>query len=728
MSPLGMTLLLLSTLAFFSWSAFRRWRQLKLGAPEPRIHWHDPQEMGLRALDALRYAFGQRKMPYYRLAGTAHIFIFSGFMVLLLRSIVLWGRGYDPDFALWGLLAPGTVLGDAYSFVKDVFVLLVLGGVSVFVYLRTVRRGADGVTGRPRMTLGFEGLLILGIIATMMIADVLYDGARIVREARQFGEPVRFHVVEFAGSALALALSGIESDRTLAVLEHLGFWTHSALVLVFLNILPFSKHFHIITAIPNVFLRDRNPAALPKVEDIEGRVEREEPLGIATVRDLTWKQILDLYTCTECGRCSDNCPAYTTGKALSPKHVTLALRDNLYASEEAVFGPQDDIVNPVAPAHRPIEPGSEPIHANPPAPDGYFRAEEPVKVVPFVISPEVVWACTTCRACEEQCPVMISYVDKIVGMRRELVMNEGEFPPEWQGAFTGMEVNANPWNLSQMDRLAWAEGLNVPVLADRPDAQVLYWVGCAASYDDRAKKTARAVVKLLKAAKVDFAVLGTEECCTGDPARRAGNEFLFQAMAEQNVETLERYQVAEKTVLTACPHCFNALKNEYPQFGGNYRVVHHTDYLLQLVREGKLRPTQPVQATVAYHDSCYLGRYNDVYEAPRKLLEGIEGVRLVEVPYWNRNKGLCCGAGGAQMFKEEEKGELRVNERRTDQLLSTGCDTVASACPFCMTMLTDGLKSREKEDEVAQLDVAEVLARACGLEADGSGRQDQAAE
>ncbi len=728
MSPLGMTLLLLSTLAFFSWSAFRRWRQLRLGAPEPRIHWHDPQEMGLRALDALRYAFGQRKMPYYRLAGVAHIFIFSGFMVLLLRSIVLWGRGFDPAFDLWGLLALGTPLGDAYAFVKDVFVLLVLSGVSVFVYLRTVRRGADSVVGKPRMTLGFEGLLILGIIATMMVADVLYDGARIVREARAAGETVTFHPVEFAGSAMALLLSGVESDRTLAVLEHIGFWTHSALVLVFLNILPFSKHFHIITAIPNVFLRDRGYAALPKVEDIEGRVEREEPLGIATISDLSWKHILDLYTCTECGRCSDNCPAYTTGKALSPKHLTLALRDHLYETEEAIFASTDDIVDPLGRSHRPIEPGSEPIHANPPAPEGYYRAGEPVKLVPFVVSPEVIWACTTCRACEEQCPVMISYVDKIVGLRRELVMNEGDFPPEWQGAFTGMEVNSNPWNLSQMDRLAWAEGLDVPVLSDHPEAEVVYWVGCAASYDDRAKKVARAVVQLLQAAKVDFAVLGKEECCTGDPARRAGNEFLFQAMAEQNVETLDRYDVGGKTVITACPHCFNALKNEYPQFGGDYRVVHHTDFLLDLVASGRLKPSRRVEATVAYHDSCYLGRYNDVYESPRKILEAIEGVRLVEVPYWNRNKGLCCGAGGAQMFKEEERGELRVNERRTDQLLATGCDTVASACPFCMTMLTDGLKSREKEEQVAQLDVAEVLLKAVGLDGSATTSRAEAAE
>jgi Fe-S oxidoreductase len=332
-----------------------------------------------------------------------------------------------------------------------------------------------------------------------------------------------------------------------------------------------------------------------------------------------------------------------------------------------------------------------------------------------VIKPEVLWACTTCRACEERCPVSISYVDKIVQMRRHLVVMKGEFPQELSKPFEGMESNGNPWNLSRQDRTTWAEGLNVPLASEKPDASVLYWVGCAASYDQRAKKIARATAQLLQRAGVDFAILGDEETCTGDPARRAGNEYLFSMLAETNVATLNAYQEkGKKKILTTCPHCFNTLLNEYPDFGGKYDVVHHTDFLLGLVAEKKLVPKRPVQGKLAYHDSCYLGRYNGIYESPREILARIPGVELVEPTYWKKDKGLCCGAGGAQMFMEEQNTN-RVNVKRTLQLIDTGAKTVASACPFCMTMLGDGLKAKDRED-IRQLDVVELLAESCGTD------------
>jgi len=339
---------------------------------------------------------------------------------------------------------------------------------------------------------------------------------------------------------------------------------------------------------------------------------------------------------------------------------------------------------------------------------------KPIDLIGNVIHPDVLWACTTCRACEEQCPVMISYVDKIVNMRRNLVMVKGEFPAELAGPFQALEVNGNPWNLARIDRANWAEGLGVPTMAELPDAPVLYWVGCAASYDDRAKKIARATAKLLKQAGVDFAVLGQEESCTGDPARRAGNEFLFAAMAEGNAATLNGYkeQGGMKTVVTACPHCFNTLKNEYPDFGAKLEVVHHTDFLLGLLAEKKLVPTNAVSGRVTYHDSCYLGRYNGVYDPPREILKRIPGVELVEPAYWTKQRGLCCGAGGAQMFMEEQN-KNRVNIKRTLQLVDTQASTIASACPFCMTMLTDGLKSQSLEYDIKQMDVAELLEQAC---------------
>jgi len=704
MSAIGMTILLVSTLSFFAVSSVRRWRQMLIGEGASDVSLSGSEILG-RVMDTFIYAFGQKKMPYYRVAGIAHMMIFGGFMVLLLNSIMLWARGYDPGFDAWGLLATDHPIGALYSLAKEVFAALVCLGASIFVYYRVAKQGADSVDGRQRMTLGLEGLVILGIIITMMLADFLYVGAHEVLRSRGLGEAVGFHWQEPFGSVIALALEN--SDRpTLLVLEHVGFWWHASFVLIFLNILPFSKHFHIITAIPNVFARDRSPAGrLPKIEDLEGRVEREESLGINRLEDLSWKHILDLYTCTECGRCSDNCPAYVTGKKLSPKHLTLALRDHLYDTEGAFGAGAKTQPNARAATQ-------EGLNTNPAPPaDAYYRNHEPLELVPHILDPEVVWACTSCRACEEQCPVMISYVDKIVGMRRELLMMKGEFPSQLATAFNGIETNGNPWNISAMDRADWSDGLNVPLIADNPGAEVIYWVGCAASYDDRAKKVSRAVARLLDHADVNFAILGTEETCTGDPARRAGNEYLFQMLAEQNVETLNGHNASDRTIITACPHCFNTLANEYSDFGGSYTVVHHSEFLQGLIAAKKIEPTKPVSGRVAYHDSCYLGRYNDVYASPREVLEAIPGVELVEVEYWNKNKGLCCGAGGAQMFMEEH-GSERVNNKRTLQLLDTGAQTIASGCPFCMTMLTDGLKAHEREDDIAQMDIAELLEQA----------------
>jgi Fe-S oxidoreductase len=704
-----MSIVLVSTLSFFAWTAARRMRQLSIGAPD-RDFTLAGGEWLERAKDVLVYAFGQKKMPYYKLAGIAHMLVFGGFLAVGLNSLQLWARGFDPHFDFWGILAHDAPLGMTYVLVKDTFVVLTIVGVLVFVYYRVILRGRDPKEGAhtQRMTLGFEGLLILGIIFTMMVMDLLYWGSWKVLETRAAGAELGVGV-DWASSLLAYPLSGLGSS-TLTVTAHIGFWIHSSLVLIFLNILPFSKHFHIITSFPNSFARSRvSPGRLPKVEDLEGKVEREEPIGIRRLQDLSWKHILDLYTCTECGRCSDNCPAFTTGKKLSPKHLTLALRDHLYDTEAAMFGAADGVNGGLRRGPAQSEDHKEPLHTTPPAPEGgYFRSGEPVELVPNIVHPDVLWACTSCRACEEQCPVMISYVDKIVEMRRDLVA-KSEMPPELQRPFEGIERNKNPWNVSTRERAKWADGLDVPLLKNHPDAQVIYWVGCAAATDPRAQKTARALVTLLKKAEIDFAILGTEEGCTGDPARRAGNEYLFQMRAEANVQVLGKYNADKKVILTTCPHCMNTLKNEYPDFGGHYDVVHHGDYLNGLLARGVLKPTKPVEGTVAFHDSCYLGRYNDIYESPRNVLQAIPGLTLVEVPYWNKSKGLCCGAGGAQMFMEEQNTN-RVNVKRTLQLVDTGATTIASGCPFCMTMLTDGLKAQEKEDEIKQLDIAEVLA------------------
>ncbi len=767
MNPIAMATVIISLVALFAWSANRRWQLLKVGRPESRI-----DSVRERIEGVLVYAFRQKKMYYYPLAGLAHQLIFAGFLILLARSMILWGRGFDPSFNLW-ILGPdpvfGLPLGHLYEFLKDLIALAVVAGAGTFLYFRKVKHV-------ERMTQSGEAILILGIIITMMVADMVYDGASIALHHRfaqsactddadtcgrvttllaQFGaEPVSaqlaFSPMTPAGSVFALALSWAGTGLLVAI-AHVGFWTHSTLVLVFLNILPHSKHFHIITAIPNVFARSLAPKGrLPfmgSMEQIGEKVmaaaeepEKAAPVGISRIEHFTWKAVLDFYTCTECGRCSDNCPAHRTGKILSPKMITLDLRDHLYGREHELLnrpggpkGPDPDDHAHAAHAEGDHAHGDDSAHAeghdhghddhghhapvlpeNPvPYPD---VKSEPVELVGNVIHPDVLWACTTCRACEEQCPVMISYVDKIVEMRRHLVLVKGEFPAMLGGPFQAMEVNGNPWNLARMDRANWADGLDVPMMADHPKAEVLDWVGCAASYDDRAKKIARATAKLLRQAKVDFAILGQEETCTGDAARRAGNEYLFAQLAEQNVGTINGYkeQGGVKTILTTCPHCFNTLKNEYPDFGGTWDVVHHTDYLLGLVAAKRLVPTKAVKGRVVYHDSCYLGRYNEVYESPREILRAIPGVELVE-PEQSKSTGLCCGAGGAQMWMEEGNKD-RVNVRRTLQLLKTDPKTIATACPFCQTMITDGLKAESKEESVRQLDIVELLAESCVVE------------
>ncbi|HNS97973.1 MAG TPA: (Fe-S)-binding protein [Polyangiaceae bacterium] len=756
MSPIAMTVILVATLSALAYSLHRRWQLLSVAkAPKDRT-----DRIPERVWVTIKYAFGQYKMPYYPLAGVAHILIFFGFLVLLLRSLILWGRAYDPSFNFW-ILGPepvgGLPLGHLYDMAKDLAAIVVLVGSAVFVYLRVVVKD-------KRMSLHWEGLLILGIIMTMMVTDILYDGAMlalrhlmpslgcgmaneamaatcasvstVIAPVASVDIPIGFQWFAPAGSVAAMALKGLSAE-TLVVLAHIGFWTHSTLVLVFANILPYAKHFHIITVMPNVFTANLGPYGRlePMAKDSEALMElvgnaaelddpNEVKVGLVRPEHFSWKDVLDFYTCTECGRCSDNCPAYNTGKALSPKQFTIDLRTLFYRNDTMLIdgvGPDEQH------EHQDGEHGSEhdehgeqehDEHHDKPMPDNPIPnppiRRQVVNLVPDIIKPEVFWGCTTCRACEEFCPVMISYVDKMVEFRRNQVLVAGEFPGELAGPFEAMETNGNPWNLSRMDRAAWSEGLDVPTMADKPSTEVLYWVGCAASYDDRSKKVARAMVRLLKAANVDFAILGEEESCTGDSARRAGNEYLFATLAEQNVAVLNGYQEQGgiKTIVTACPHCFNTLAHEYGDFGGHYQVVHHADFLLRLLREGKLSPKRAVKGKVVFHDSCYLGRYNDIYESPRDALRDIPGLELVEPERYTRNMGVCCGAGGAQMWMEEQNKD-RMNVRRTLQLIETNAQTIATACPFCMTMITDGLKDQEKEEQIRQLDIAEILAESC---------------
>ena len=715
MSWIGMTLLLVSTLALFAYSANRRWRLMMVARrPENRAD-HLIRRIG----SVLEYVCAQERMPRYFAAGWAHILVFFGFAVLLLNSIILWCRGYVDGFDFWGVFGLNSPLGVLYAFLRDIFTVLVIVGVLIFFYNRLVAR-------LKRLTLNVEGALILLIIFTMMIADLVYEGGELVNRAREAGTrgPVTHAAMPF-GSLFALWMDGWPVGIR-NVLWQIAFWTHSALVLLFLNLLPYGKHFHVLTVVPNVFTRSLTPRGrLAPIDDIEGKLEREETLGVKAVADFSWKDVLDFYTCTECGRCTDQCPANSTGKQLSPKHLTINLRDYMYHNQASLLANGN---GKSGGGDAPAETGGDRPASTP--------------LVSKVIAPEVLWACTTCGACETECPVFISYIDKIVDLRRNLAMEQGTFPEQLATMFQGLENAGNPYSYPNDQRAEWAQGLDVPLMAEKSDVEYLYWVGCAASFDDRSRKIARAFAQLLKTAGVSFAVLGPEETCNGDPARRAGNEYLFQMLARANVETLNRYNV--KKIVTTCPHCYNTLKNEYPDFGGRFEVIHHSELLADLIRAGKLKPRNRVDARVTYHDACYLGRHNEIYDPPREILRAVPGVQLDEVVQ-SRDRGMCCGAGGAQMWKEEEAGQTRVNHARVRQLLvaadprpvqspaatslpaagqpsASGAaqpsaagngPAIATACPFCKTMLTDGLADLGHES-VKQLDIAEVLWQSVG--------------
>jgi len=558
----------------------------------------------------------------------------------------------------WELPLLATPVGHVYLLTKDLFAVLVLAGVAVAAWRRLVTRPA-------RMEYSADAWVILGLIAILMVTDLTADGARIAG-----GAPGPWAWTPF--SALVGGWFAGLSEGALRGVYGWSWWVHMLAIFGFANYLPYSKHFHVYTSLPNVLLRPLEETGRLTPMDLEN-IEEGATFGAAKITDLNWKQMLDLYTCTECGRCTTVCPTTITGKPLIPKDLTIDLRDHLTASAKE------------------IRKDGSPVR----------------ELAGDVIDPEVVWACTTCRWCEEACPLFIPYVDRIVEMRRHLVLEKAEFPPEAEAAFRGMEVNGNPWQLPAEARAEWAEGLEVPVAGEDAEFDVLFWVGCAGAYDDAGKKTSRALARLLKAAGVRFAILGLEETCTGDSARRLGNEYLFQVLAQANVETLNGYGVKE--IVTNCPHCLNTLAHEYPDFGGRYRVSHGTQFVARLLEEGRLKLTAEVRRELTFHDPCYLGRTNGEFEAPRRVLAGIPGVTVREAPL-SRAKGMCCGAGGGRMWLEEKLGD-RINQARVKQLGESGARDVAVACPFCAVMVGNGQQELGLE-EARTFDVLALAAEA----------------
>jgi Fe-S oxidoreductase len=642
-------------------------------------------EVPRRTAGLVRYALLQTRMFKDRRVGLMHFGIFWGFVLLTIGTANMVTGGLVEAIVSWPL---DGILWTAVSAMQNVVAVIVLVAVGYAFFRRLVIRPA-------RLTMSGSALLILAMIGGLVGAELLAQAF----QAASYGDIPG----AFVANALAVPLRALGAQATEAAFAIL-WWAHIALVAAFLVYLPFSKHLHIVTAFFNVYYRKLAPRGELPAMDLE---DETATFGLKTLQDLGWKDLLDGFTCTECGRCQAACPANATGKPLNPKAFIMGIREMAVDAEHGIdLIPNSPIVRE-AYGLDDTRPSATALAA--PLVDG---------AIPY----DAVWDCVTCGACVEACPVLIEHVDKIVGVRRNLVLEDSRFPSELTAAFTNMERAGNPWGQPRTARTDWTKGLpfTVPTVAELAaedrlgEIDVLYWVGCAAAFDERNRRVARSFATCLNAAGIRFAILGQEESCTGDPARRMGNDYVWQMLAMGNVATLDRYKL--KSIVTACPHCFNTIGNEYGQLGGQYEIVHHSVYLQRLLADGRLRTIdadatgQTAPRTVTFHDSCYMARYNDVVAQPRAVLSSVAGLELVEMEKSGKNS-FCCGAGGGRMWMEETRG-TRINAERTRQALATGAGTVATNCPFCMTMMRDGLAAAPADlaGTVSAVDIAELLA------------------
>jgi len=678
-----------------AWAAFAvRIRQLvrlmQLGRPENRF-----DSLGERIKYFVLMVLGQRGVLRDPLPGIAHFFTFWGFIIIQLDALNLWAQGFNLTLPI--------ISSRVFATLLDVFIVLALLALVEFAFRRLVLRPAQLASQSHSPV---DAFIILGLIFLVLLTLFFFEVFAYVATGGADWTPF--------GALVGSAWSGVPI-QTATALMRVFWWANILVVLSFLIYIPNSKHLHLLATPFNVFFRRemRNLAALQPIENLEER----EDYGVHTVNQFTWKQLLDGYACTECGRCNTVCPALATEKPLWPKEIILGVKEELFATGNLHLVSHEQEV-------------------------------EESKVEPMVggrIKDESLWACTNCGACVEICPVSIEHVQKIDDMRRYLVMEESRFPSEVQPLFTNLERNQNPWEISNDTRGEWAQAIGVKTLAEDPDAEVLYWVGCMGSFDARNRKVATAFAKVMRAANVRFGILGPEESCTGDPARRIGNEYLWYMLASQNVEVLNSYGFGKaknaetetenghnghsapaepsgfavpagraynvKTIVATCPHCFNSIKNEYPQLGGNYEVVHHTEFISRLIETGQLSlPAGFDTRKLTYHDPCFIGRWNGIYEEPRRVLNVINGDGVTEMRR-NKNRSFCCGGGGGRVWMEEKIGK-RINNTRVQEALDTGADALAAACPFCITMFEDGIKNVAAQDHFAVEDIAEVLARA----------------
>ena len=625
-----------------------------------------------RLTGAITIVLGQRKVlqrvgssdPRARgrdLAGIGHASIFWGFLSFSLSYLILIFGG-----VIWPPL-PETLLTETgvrlFSIYLDIFALVIL---LALVWALSRRWLARPHRLRFDLTRKGESVIIVGLTGGLMIATLLVHAFYVA----EGGAGPEAGVL--IGGALGRWFFSIGlSPSTAAVLQPISWWVHLGIILGFGVYIPFSKHIHMVAAPLNAYFRSLEPRGALAAIDLENA----EHFGAGRVQDFTWKELLDGYACAVCGRCTDVCPANLTGKILSPMHLVENLKAHM------------------------LEIG----HQGPRNPDHV----EPQTIIDNAIPEQAIWDCVSCGACMEECPVVVEHVPTIIDLRRNLVLEESRIPETGMNALLSMEQRGHPWRGTQYSRTDWAEGLAVPTLAENPDAEILFWVGCTAALEQRSQGIARSMAKVLKSAGVDFAILGEEETCTGDPARRMGNEYLFQTMAQQAIGTLNRYNV--KKIVTLCPHCFNTMRNEYPQLDGHFEVLHYSQLVDELIRQGRIKPIKMINATMAYHDSCFLGRHNGIYDQPRNVAKAIPGLKLVEMSPRCREKGFCCGAGGGHMWIEESQGE-RINHVRTDHFLETEADIVGVSCPFCLQMMTEGIQSKGRDGDRQAKDVLELLA------------------
>ena len=686
---------LMVCLTYAFWTRLRVWMLGRampdLGPWGPRIS----RSIRLAGLDI----FGHRRFLKRELfPGLMHFFLFWGFIILIFATTLgavewNWHKYVAPTV---GFEIPTVYARNQFSLLWDIGGGLFASiGLAMAVWRRYVMKP-------DRLNTFVDDGIILSLIGLLLISGFLTEGLRIaVTELNPQSDLYDPSAApwSFIGYLFALAFrAGGITQYGGEVSHFIIYWLHVLLVTISYVYITFrfTKIAHIFFAPLNAFLRsDRPLGALRPMGDIE-TLER---FGASEITDLTWKQLLDYDACTNCGRCQDQCPAYASGKPLSPRKLIQDMKKYMVARGPEIIEerngdskpwirllPSDDLESEKAPAG------------------------EPVSMVSDAVTEDVLWSCTTCRACMEACPVFIEHIDSIVDMRRYLVMEEARMPATAEGALLSMEQRGHPWRGTSFTRTDWTEGLDVPVMADKPEIEVLFWVGCTGALEQRSQAIPKAMASIFKLAKVKYAILGDEETCTGDPARRMGNEYLFQIMAEQNITTISNY--GKPKIITICPHCFNTIKNEYPQFGGEFEVLHYTEYVADLIKDGRLKPIKTIDTTLAYHDSCYLGRHNRIFDPPREIVNSIPGVTLVEMEPRNRERGFCCGAGGGRMWMDEPG--TKVNHIRTEHFLETEAETVGTSCPFCLQMMNEGVGSKGVSETKKAKDILELLVESLG--------------